>query len=179
MREWSLDDAAAMQEIFANPRVMRYISDGRPFEPHAIIEFIERQQTATRLLGWCRWALELRRPGEGEPRGLLGFTGFGCHFAPEIELGWSLREEAWGRGLATEAGRAALDFGFKTVGFDRVISVIHPENRRSKRVAEKLGYEPGGSIDHEGATYLRFVKTNPEVPSPDPRYSSECGGLSD
>ena len=58
---------------------------------------------------------------------------------PEIEIGWRFLRSAWGNGFATEAGLPVLRHGFETVGLDRVVADIHPDNAGSLRVAEKLG----------------------------------------
>jgi len=56
-----------------------------------------------------------------------------------VEIGYHVRRDLWGNGLATEAARACRDFGFSQLGFERLISLIRPENQPSRRVAEKTG----------------------------------------
>jgi RimJ/RimL family protein N-acetyltransferase len=63
----------------------------------------------------------------------------------ETEVGWVLRTDAWGHGFATEAARACLVWGFGTFAFPYVTAMIQPGNRRSLRVAERLGMRPGRS----------------------------------
>ena len=58
---------------------------------------------------------------------------------PGPEVGWTLDRKFWGQGYATEAGRAAIAYAFDVLGWEHIISVIHPENLRSIRVAERLG----------------------------------------
>ena len=60
----------------------------------------------------------------------------------KTEVGWRLDRAFWGRGLATEAARASVAYGFETLGLERIISIIQPENRGSRRVAEKAGLTP-------------------------------------
>jgi RimJ/RimL family protein N-acetyltransferase len=92
------------------------------------------------LRGYGMWAVEDRATG-----GLIGRIGF---YEPEgwpgMELGWMLAREHWGRGLATEGARAALQFAFATLQKPQVISLIRPENVASIRLAEKLGEQPWG-----------------------------------
>jgi RimJ/RimL family protein N-acetyltransferase len=76
---------------------------------------------------------------------MIGWAGLAVpHFLPEIlpavEVGWRLAGPWRGRGLATEAGAAALDFGFTTGGLDRIVSIYEPENVASGRVMERLGF---------------------------------------
>jgi len=58
------------------------------------------------------------------------------------ELGWALLPEVWGRGYATEAGAACLPPIYEEYGFERVVSIVHPENRRSISVQDRLGFSP-------------------------------------
>jgi RimJ/RimL family protein N-acetyltransferase len=58
---------------------------------------------------------------------------------PGNEIGWSFHPDAWGRGYATEAGAAAIDWAFDNLGWDDIIHCIHPENRASQRLAERFG----------------------------------------
>lgn len=80
----------------------------------------------------------------------LGEAGI-QHFdgTEEIEVGYYLARAAWGRGVATEAGRAALSHGFEVLGLDHVVAVVRPENAGSKRVLAKLGLV----FDHHGDHY--------------------------
>ena len=64
---------------------------------------------------------------------------------PSVEIGWCLVPDYWGQGLATEGGRAALEFGFQVLGLDEIISIYEPENSASGRVMQRLGM----SYDHD------------------------------
>ena len=81
---------------------------------------------------------------------------------PEIEIGWRLRRDAWGAGLATEAARAVLDHGFITLRLPEVVADIHPENARSIRVAEKIGLILRGRRLHHGEPHLHYAMTRAE-----------------
>jgi RimJ/RimL family protein N-acetyltransferase len=58
---------------------------------------------------------------------------------PGNEIGWSLHPDAWGQGIATEAGTAAIDWAFANLGWDRIIHCIHPDNAASQRLAQRFG----------------------------------------
>jgi RimJ/RimL family protein N-acetyltransferase len=78
---------------------------------------------------------------------MIGWAGLAVpHFLPEIlpavEVGWRLSGPWRGRGLATEAGAAALEFGFTTGGLERIVSIYEPENVASGRVMQRLGFAP-------------------------------------
>lgn len=75
---------------------------------------------------------------------------------PGFELAWILAPRAWGKGYATEGAREALAYAFDVLEKDRVISLIHPENRASTRVALKVGERLKGSIHHLGREMLSY-----------------------
>jgi RimJ/RimL family protein N-acetyltransferase len=82
-----------------------------------------------------------------ESNALIGWAGLAVpHFLPEVlpavEVGWRLSGPYRGRGLATEAGRAAVDWGFTAGGLSRIVSIYEPENVASGRVMEHLGFVP-------------------------------------
>jgi RimJ/RimL family protein N-acetyltransferase len=87
------------------------------------------------LHGYGMWAIESREDGR-----LIGRAGF-LHPPgwPEAELGWLLARDAWGRGYAAEAVRAARDHGRAHLGLQAPISLIRPDNLRSIALAGRLG----------------------------------------
>jgi RimJ/RimL family protein N-acetyltransferase len=73
----------------------------------------------------------------------LGRAGLKCwQRFDETEAGWVLRRDAWGRGYATEAARAFIDWGFASLPAPYFTAMIHPDNLASIRVACRLGMEP-------------------------------------
>jgi RimJ/RimL family protein N-acetyltransferase len=81
---------------------------------------------------------------------------------PEIEIGWRLRRSAWGNGFASEASLAVLQHGFDTVGLDRVVADIHPDNAASIRVAEKIGMRFVGGRKVKGKMLRSYALTREE-----------------
>lgn len=75
---------------------------------------------------------------------------------PGFEIGWLIERELWGQGLATEGARAVLDLAGPRYGRTHVISLIHPENRGSIRVAEKLGEALEGETELKGTRVLVY-----------------------
>lgn len=122
----------------------RYLTpDGLPQAP----EFSEAQLARFRAHwdehGYGLWAVEERETGR-----FAGRVGLSNHrlWPHDVELGWAIDSELWGRGYATEVGSAALVHAFETLAFQRVVSIIHPENAASIRVAEKLGERPHATV---------------------------------
>jgi RimJ/RimL family protein N-acetyltransferase len=75
---------------------------------------------------------------------LVGRIGLSHHrlWPQDVEAGWALDPAVWGRGYATEGGRAALDHAFTMLGRDRIVSIVHPGNAASIAVMTRLGIEP-------------------------------------
>jgi RimJ/RimL family protein N-acetyltransferase len=95
------------------------------------------------LRGYGFWAVE--RKEDGVYLGRVGMTN--PEGWPGLEVGWSIGKPYWGHGYATEAGREAIDYAFRTQPVDRIISTIAPENSASQAVAMKLGESLGGRIE--------------------------------
>lgn len=139
-----------MARINRDPEVARHLN--RPLDERGISTFFDAMVSHWEHYGYGPWALESLEP-ETEGR-FLGFAGlasvpsFMAGAGPGPELGWRLGRAAWGRGLATEAALAARDDAFARLGLVELISVIHPENRRSQRVAIKLGMQRARSIEN-------------------------------
>ena len=133
------------------------------------LESTESDAAAARIAGHFEehgfglWAVEI--PGVAP---FIGFTGlavprFVAPFTPCVEIGWRLAAEHWGRGYATEAARAALQFGFEKLQLSEILSFTVPKNVRSRRVMERLGMSrsPADDFDHpniaEGHPLRRHV----------------------
>jgi ribosomal-protein-alanine N-acetyltransferase len=136
LRPFAERDAERMAELFANPDFMRF----------SLGVFTEREQTVRfleKVMGWERAGMPSQFGMIDRKNGaLLGYCGFFHH--PEhgiedIEIGYRLDPTRWREGLATEAARAVRDHGFRDLDLARVISLIHPDNVASRRVAEKNG----------------------------------------
>jgi RimJ/RimL family protein N-acetyltransferase len=86
--------------------------------------------------GYGRFACVWKETGE-----VIGFSG--VKYVPEIgdtELGYRFLPEHWGKGLATEAGRASIEFARADLGLARLVALVHPDNVASARVLAKLGF---------------------------------------
>jgi RimJ/RimL family protein N-acetyltransferase len=149
LRRWLPGDEDALAPIDADPEVTRYLHP--PLPPAA--RFGERCLQHWEEHGFGFFAVELR---EGSAPGrFIGFVGLGYPaFLPELarrpELGWRLARDSWGRGLATEAAVAVRDDAFGRLGLDELISIIHPDNAASRRVATKVGMRIEGVVHHAG-----------------------------
>jgi RimJ/RimL family protein N-acetyltransferase len=137
------DDFEEYAKIAGDPEVTRYLSDGKPLARWESWRQIAMIIGHWHLKGYGPWAVEEKSTGR-----LLGRLGF---FNPEgwpgFELGWVLGRPYWGKGYATEGARRALEFAFADMRQDHVISLIHPDNRASVRVAERIGEKLEGRTE--------------------------------
>ena len=128
--------ANELYELDSDPRVMRYIGNGRLSTREQVDDAIRRVPRAYALYpGLGTWRATRRDNGE--------FVGwFALKYVPrtaEVEVGYRLRFAAWGRGYATEGASALVRYGFEELGLYRIIGVTHPDNAASQRVLQKAG----------------------------------------
>jgi RimJ/RimL family protein N-acetyltransferase len=152
LRQWVPDDWLRFRPLATDPRVTHYLGTGYPWRDKQIRDFIDRQAQRFHTRGWALWGVIHRADSA-----LIGFCGFGDCFPPDNEIGWRLLPEYWGQGLATEAAKEVLRYGFEVLGFDRVVSVAHRDNRRSIRVMEKLGLHYERSFVHRGVEVVGYA----------------------
>ena len=165
LRPWRESDRLPFRELNADPHVMEFMPELLTAE--ASDALLDRAQKHFSRHGFGPFAVELLNTSL-DTGSFIGFIGlsvpaFDAHFMPAVEIGWRLAFEYWGRGLATEGARAALDFGFNDLGLEDVVSFTVPSNQRSRRVMEKLGmtHDPRDDFDHpnlpEGDLLRRHV----------------------
>jgi ribosomal-protein-alanine N-acetyltransferase len=159
LRSFREEDIDRMAQLFANPDFMRF----------SLGVFTERKQTVAFIEKVTRWdRAGIPSQFAVVPRGedvIIGYCGFFYH--PEhgiedIEIGYRLDPRYWNRGLITEAARAVRDHGFRDWGLSRVISLIHPKNVPSRRVAGKNGMKVDKEITFRGFPTLVFAITQEE-----------------
>ena len=155
LRSFREEDVDAMAQLFANPDFMRF-SLGVFTERKKTVEFIEK------VMGWNRAGIPSQfAVVPRDEDAIVGYRGFFQHaeVPGEIEIGYRLHPDYWNRGLITEAARAVRDHGFADLELPRVISLIHPENIPSRRVAEKNGMDVEKQIMFRGFPTLVYAIT--------------------
>src|SRR4030095_15845333 len=109
------------------------------------------------LLGYGHFAVEEKASGKFAGRiGFLNPAGW-----PAFEIGWALSQRFLGKGEASERARRALAYAFKELDQPHVISLIHPENKASIRVAERLGEKVEGQTEVLGIPVLIYGSARP------------------
>jgi RimJ/RimL family protein N-acetyltransferase len=161
LRNYRLSDFEDHFRLCADPNVMRYMLGGKPmsrFEAWRHMAFIVGHWE---LLGYGYFAAEEKATGRFVGR--IGYTN--PEGWPGFEVGWTIAPEYQGQGLATEGGKFLLDYAFNEMDMQHVISVIHPENKASIKVAEKLGEKLEGEAEIVGTRMLIYgIDRSPKAP---------------
>ena len=115
---------------------------------------------------WDSGQPSTKKPGKFIGRcGLLPWTIDGQR---EVEVAYTITQEYWGQGLATEAARGILEYGFEKLNLSRLICLIDPENIASQRVAEKIGMTLEKKVDGiDGDNYPTLIYSSSKQATPD------------
>jgi RimJ/RimL family protein N-acetyltransferase len=161
LRRWLPDDRVPFAHLNADARVAEFLAG--PLSRQESDALADRIEAHFEKHGFGLWAAEV--PGVTRFAGFIGLSvpRFEAPFTPCIEIGWRLAAEHWKRGYATEGARAALEFGFRSLQAEEILSFTTVGNVRSRRVMEKLGmtHSPSDDFDHpllpEGHPLRRHV----------------------
>jgi RimJ/RimL family protein N-acetyltransferase len=136
LRQRHLDDVAAIIRMNSDPEIMRFVGDGRMSDP-VELEKRTRERVGTDFgVGLGYWSV--------------------LPESTDIELSYGIQRNAWGRGFATEASRAGLEFGFRVRGLPEIVALTYPDNLRSQRVVAKLGFTSAGMRHAYGQDLLLY-----------------------
>ena len=139
-RSWDESDPGLARRLWADAAVTRYIASA-PYSEEEVRARLATEAANLARMGMQYWPMFLRETGEfAGVCGLKPCPYEGSPERPELELGFHLVPEMWGRGLATEAAAAAAAFAFDRPETRRLFAGHHPENRASERVLRKLGF---------------------------------------
>jgi ribosomal-protein-alanine N-acetyltransferase len=147
LRRFKAEDLQAFYQLGSRPEVIRYAQSTPLASLEAAREFMNAAPFHDyAAYGYGRFACVWKETGA-----VIGFSG--VKYVPEIgdtELGYRFFPEFWGIGLATEAGRASIDFARDDLGLKRLVAMVHPANTASARVLEKLGFSIERQLRYSG-----------------------------
>ena len=148
LRGWRDGDIEPFHTMCNDPEVMRYL--GPPMSREVAEESAARQNGFLDSHGYCFWAVERKADGA-----FLGFCGLkpgpaGTPIADQVEIGWRLARDAWGKGYAREAAEASIAWGWANTDAPEIAAMTNIENVRSWGLMERLGMtrDPAGDFDH-------------------------------
>lgn len=152
LRPWAAEDAPALLAILQEPGIFQYFPPSPPPTLEKAGRYIAHQLKHWSERGCGHWAVVTRDDGA-----LVGWNGL--EYLPEVdevEVAYLLSERVRGRGYATEAAQAAVEFGFGTCRLPVIIGLVHSENIPSVRVLQKCGLVFSDPITLWGADMHRY-----------------------
>ena len=151
IRPISIDDIAGMYQLDSDPDVHLYVGRKPVTAIERSGEMIAAIHQQYREFGIGRWAVEEKASGK-----FVGWTGFKFIKEPVnghanyLDFGYRFQQKTWGKGYATETGRASLDYGINTLGYKNIFATTDVRNAASRNVLEKLGFKYKGIFAYDG-----------------------------
>jgi ribosomal-protein-alanine N-acetyltransferase len=153
LRPYRDEDIDALHRLWIEPSVRRYLWDDEVIDRGRAADAVHASVACMDAYGFGQWALRPLASAE-----VIGFCGFRwLDDGVDVELLYGLAPALWHRGLATEAARAALRFGFEAVGFARVLAISDVDNGASIAVMRRLGMELESRFTLAGREHVRYV----------------------
>ncbi len=145
-RNWTKNDLNEFATINADLEVMEHFP--KPLTKKETAQFIDRLQNHYNKNGYNYFATEVLESGE-----LIGFIGlafqdYKTDFTPAVDIGWRLKKSAWRKGYATEGAKKCLEYGFKELNLEKIISTCTEKNSKSENVMKKIGMTKIGAFNH-------------------------------
>jgi len=153
MRAFSQQDLDPFTEMLADPQVMELATySGKTMNRSQADNWLCMMVGHWHLRGFGIWAVEEKNSGS-----LIGRIGLQrLIWFDETELVWMLNRSSWGKGYAQEGASAAVKFAFEILGLACLSAVIHPDNHRSIKLAERLGMQFIQELDREGIRFYEY-----------------------
>ena len=146
LRRWLDSDLKPFSYLNRDPEVMKYYP--KTLSDLETLEMVRRIKHHFEKNDFGLFAVESKGTGE-----FIGYTGFliptfQSFFTPCVEIGWKFKKECWGRGFATEAANACLNYGFETLKFEKIVSFTSALNINSEKVMKRIGMKYVTDFDH-------------------------------
>jgi RimJ/RimL family protein N-acetyltransferase len=154
LREFALQDVEGLLAVLGDPVAMEFYPAA--LDRQGVEDWVARNMQRYQRDGHGLWAMVLR--GSDELIGDCGCIMQEVEGKNEIEVGYHVRRDLWGNGYATEAARTSMEYAFTSLGAARVISMIRPGNKQSRRVAEKNGLTREKIIFWRGFDHCIYTK---------------------
>ena len=166
LRPYTRDNLDALHRLWTDPDVRCYLFDDETVARAWVAAEIEHSLACFETQGFGQWAMFLK----GHPA-LIGFCGYrSFHNPPEVQLIYGLAPDHWGQGLAPEAARALIRYGFETLGFDEIIASTDTPNEASIRVMEKTGMTFQKRVFNDGLDMIYYAVSRADFQADDSFY---------
>ena len=153
LRPCTLADVPALHALWQDPDVRRWLWDDVPIPEASARDVVQESLATFAARGFGQWVADAR--GDGALRGFAGLRAFGDD--GDVELLYGLLPAHWGEGLATEAARAVLDHGLRTLALPRVAARADSPNAASVRVMRRLGLRFEGERQVQGRPTMHYA----------------------
>ncbi|MEW5922838.1 MAG: GNAT family N-acetyltransferase [Candidatus Zixiibacteriota bacterium] len=152
LRKMKEDDAEALFEIFSDPIAMQYF--GVIFDHPRMDKWVQDNIEHEQQHGFSLFTVILRENDK-----IIGDCGLETDKIAGrliVGIGFDFNRTYWGKGYATEAATAVLDYAFSDLGFDSIFGWIDPQNKPSQRVAERIGMSVDRYVNRGGKKYILY-----------------------
>ncbi|WJS94839.1 GNAT family N-acetyltransferase [Flavobacterium johnsoniae] len=164
LRELVLSDAEGMFELDSNPNVHLFVGNRPVKHIEESVDYIKFVQKQYATFGIGRWAVVLKETNE-----FIGWSGI-KYITDEInnhknfyELGYRFIEKHWGKGYASEAGKAFVDYAFNEMKVEVLYAYADAGNENSRKVLEKLGFHFVNSFEYNEELEVWYELKNPNL----------------
>ena len=152
LRKMTENDAEELFDIFSDPIAMRFF--GVLFDRPRMEKWVRNNLEHEKQHGFSLLSVVLK--DNGEVIGDCGLETDQIDGQTVVGIGFDFKRSYWGRGYATEAARAVLEYGFTNLGLDSISGWIDPKNTPSQRVAERIGMSLDRCVDRGGKKYALY-----------------------
>lgn len=158
LRPFRDEDFEQFATFRSDAAIMKYIGTSGPQSRERTVLWLHNN-----VLRWQQHELGMWAVVEKSSGAFAGWCGLGMlDGTPEVEVGYGLAQEFWGQGIATEAARASLRYGFEERRLERIVAVAMPDNLASRRVMEKLGMRYERDARYYNADVVYYAITRAE-----------------
>ena len=142
-----------LHELFTHPSVRKYLLDDMVVEPQWVHDAISTSQKTFGDDGYGLWAIRIKGINS-----IIGFSGFWRfeHLPYPLHLNYALLPSSWGKGFATEAAKAVMDYAFNQLGFAEIVAAADIPNKASFGVMSRLGMHFW--MAESGVNYFRLER---------------------
>ena len=158
IRQFTPDDLDKLIELRSDEEVIKYLGGKNNHIPEAIAKRLKFYIACYEKFGYGMSSMIWKETGE-----MFGWSGLQpLEETGEIEVGYGMIKEFWGKGIGFECALAWLKFGFETAGLERIVAVASPENKGSWRIMEKCGMKYEKTETHYGSECVFYAVTKVE-----------------
>lgn len=158
IRKFTFDDLDTLIELRSDSEVIKYLGGRCLQNPAAIEKRLRFYLDCYEKYGFGMCAMIWKQTGE-----MIGWSGLQpLEETGETEVGYGMARKYWSRGIGYEAARAWLEYGFETLGSERIVAVAQPENVASWRIMEKLGMKYEKTRMHYGLECVVYAISKDE-----------------